>query len=68
MVVTFMYTCRLKPGLKNEWNPIFDPKITDDKMVIVFELPKEESIETIENTLKEHGASSVVSKTLDDVQ
>ena len=67
MVVTFLYTCRLKPGLKNEWNPIFDTKITDDKMVIVFELPKEDSIESIENTLKEHGASSVVSKTLDDV-
>ena len=68
MVVTFMYTCRLKPGLKNEFNPIFDTKLTDDKMVIVFELPKDESIQSIENTLKEHGASSVVSKTLDDVQ
>ena len=68
MVVTFMYTCRLKPDMNNEYNPIFDKKLTDDKMVIIFEMAKGESIEGLENALKSNGALSVVSKTLDEVQ
>ena len=68
MVVTFMYSCRLKPGVKNEWNPIFDRRLTDDKMVIVFELPKEDSIDEIKGALETNGAQAVVSKTLEDAE
>tara|TARA_B100000683_G_C12475280_1_gene549292 strand:- start:896 stop:1462 length:567 start_codon:yes stop_codon:yes gene_type:complete len=68
MVVTFLYACRLKPGVKNEWNPIFDPGFTDDKMAVVFELPKDKSIEEVATVLKNHGAHEVLSKTLEDAQ
>jgi hypothetical protein len=63
MVATFMYLCRLAPGIQKL---IFDPRQTDDKMVMAIEIDEHTDINSITKILKEHGAEEVNEKTFDD--
>ena len=70
MVLTFLYSCRLKPRTKgDEYNPIFDKKLTDDKMVIVLEDGQEgANVSEFETVLKDNHAENVVVKTIGELE
>jgi len=70
MVFTFLYSCRLKPRIKgDEFNPIFDRALTDDKMVIVLEDAKGGvKVADFETALKENHAENVVVKSIGELE
>ncbi len=63
MVATFMYLCRLAPGINK---PIMDLRQTDDKMVVAVEIDEHSDIANITNILKQSGAEEVNTKVFDN--
>lgn len=56
MVMTFMWLCKLAPGVKKH---IFDPRATDDLFVMPIECTSKTNVEDLEAFLKSTGASKV---------
>ena len=70
MFFTFLYSCRLKPSVKNEFNPVWDRRVTDDLFIISLAADKNESPEVFQkykSVLNENGALRVEEKTLADI-
>jgi hypothetical protein len=63
MVVSFLYLCRLAPGVKKH---IFDLRQTDDKMVVAIEVDERTNEMDVRNILKAHGAEEVNDKHFED--
>lgn len=63
MVASFLYLCRLAPGIEKH---IMDPRQTDDKMVVAVEIDEKSDINHIKNTLRQYGAEEVNEKHIDD--
>jgi hypothetical protein len=63
MVATFMYLCRLAPGVQKH---IMDLRQTDNKMVVAIEVDEHSNESEITSILKQHGAEEVNIKVIDD--
>jgi Protein of unknown function (DUF3341) len=63
MVATFMYLCRLAPGVQKH---IMDLRQTDDKMVVAIEIDEHTDVNNLTNILKSSGAEEVNTKVIDD--
>ncbi|MEN9523342.1 MAG: hypothetical protein RL065_1719 [Bacteroidota bacterium] len=63
MVATFMYLCRLAPGVQKH---IMDLRQTDNKMVVAIEVDEHSDEASITNILKQSGAEEVNTKVIED--
>ena len=66
MVIAFLWRSGLYPGANNK---IFDPRTTDDRFAMVFEVEKdgnEQEISKIESTLKETGVIDINTKEFEE--
>lgn len=63
MVATFLYLCRLAPGVEKH---IMDPRQTDDKMVVAVEIDEHSDVAAITAALKTAGAEEVNEKVIDN--
>ncbi len=63
MVASFMYLCRLAPGIKKH---LFHEGQTDDKMAVVVEVDDKTDVAKISSLMKSNGAEAVNEKTFDD--
>ncbi len=63
MVASFLYLCRLAPGIKKH---IFDPRQTDDKMVLIVEVDDKTDVSNVKSILSQHGAEEVKEHHIED--